>query len=447
MPGRYVPPHLRGRGGSDDNNSRTNSSKGTGSSRWGNLEGSSNNHSSSNSRNSSNNNNSNRYNHRYEGRYGDHSNHRRNNGTIHSGNSNGTSRWANVDRSAIEAGNSHSSSRFSGANPQHRNHNFHPRRFHEQKHNHKLEHIGAIFFGDSFIKLFGLLNDYSDSITRTPHTIEVQKYKAASAKGLCREGNDNRAKIVRTAESIRGGNYSNLQRLVFCFGSVDVHMSFYYKKFVQQQPLSETDLIQIANDYIDFLASLKTTTSETNNDKQLTKLVVGIYPSPLCDKDVGASLLAYGSLETEDQVAAVNDSDDKKIECRQARVDLFNQALKDRCEHHNQQPPNNNNGILEYWDVREDLLTIDESTDRIKVKDAYKDVSDLNIHLIHETTLQLWVQKWPWYQALTTMSGDGSNQTTSFLDYLQETFDEYRKTKPWAERTHVAETKGIQLSL
>ena len=95
----------------------------------------------------------------------------------------------------------------------------------------KLTNVKAIFFGDSFIKLFGLLNDYSDSVLKTPHSIEVQKYKAASAKGLCREGNDNRAKILRTMGQIRRNAYENLDRLVFCFGSVDVHMSFYFKKF------------------------------------------------------------------------------------------------------------------------------------------------------------------------------------------------------------------------
>ena len=422
MPGRYVPPHLRGRGGSSDDNNRNTSTSSSQGSRWRNLEGRDNNNSG---KGGSYNNNNNRYNH--QTRYSD----RR---TASNASSNGKSRWANVNRSAIEAGN-HSSSRFQ----QNHNHNNNRRFHHDNRHSHnKLEHIKAIFFGDSFIKLFGLLNDYSDSILRTPHTIEVQKYKAASAKGLCREGNDNRSKILRTTEQIRRRSYPNLERLVFCFGSVDVHMSFYYKKFVQQQPLSNENIVQIAHDYIDFVASLET-------DKPITKLIVGIYPSPLCDKDVGASLLAYGSLETEDQVTAVNESDDKRIELRQERVDLFNKSLKDRCEHHNQQ--SDSNGILEYWDARHDLLTIDETTDRFKVKDAYKDVSDLNIHLIHETTLQLWVQKWPWYQALTTSGSNHPTKQKSFVGYLQETFDEYRKTKPWAERTHVAETRGIQLSL
>jgi hypothetical protein len=250
-------------------------------------------------------------------------------------------------------------------------------------------------------------------------------------------------------------------------------MSYYYKKYVQQQPLSNDDLTAIATNYVDFVAGLETLTKSQTQPK---KLIVGIYPSPLCDKDVGASLMAYGSLETKEQVRSVDtDSDhDTSIESRQARVDLFNKALRERCEFHNKSNDNDNgidndssnNGILEYWDVRDELLTLDETTGRPKVKDVYRDVSDLNIHLIHETVLQLWVQKWPWYEALTTnntnsniksniksSSKSNTNSNTnsskpvaSFLEYLQETFDEYRKTKPWAERTHVAETRGIRLA-
>jgi hypothetical protein len=224
-------------------------------------------------------------------------------------------------------------------------------------------------------------------------------------------------------------------------------LSFYYKKYVKGQALSDDDLRAVANDYVDFVQGL-----ETGSDLPLKKLIVGIYPSPLSDRDVGSSLLAYGSLETEDQIALVDASDDKLIELRQARVDLFNQALKERCDYHNKNNNNNNNNHgksdLEYWDVRDEILTHDETDGRPRVRDAYKDVSDLNIHLVHETTLQLWVQKWPWYEALTTTTdSDGNFGTkTTFLEYLQKTFDEYRKTKPWAERKHVAETRGVVLS-
>eukprot|EP00531_Pseudo-nitzschia_arenysensis_P006835 CAMPEP_0116146670 /NCGR_PEP_ID=MMETSP0329-20121206/17294_1 /TAXON_ID=697910 /ORGANISM="Pseudo-nitzschia arenysensis, Strain B593" /LENGTH=466 /DNA_ID=CAMNT_0003642445 /DNA_START=29 /DNA_END=1429 /DNA_ORIENTATION=+ len=466
MPGRYIPPHLRGREASSNNSNGTGTgTSGTSSSTSKPFRSESSSNGGSRWNNIDNRGNNDRNGHRYGGRNDNHYNNETSNAHRNGGRSSagtpggGKSRWANVDRSAIASGN-HSSSRY--GNNYNNNYSNNGRFNSSQDNRQKFANVEAIFFGDSFIKLFGLLNDYSDSVLKAPQKIEVQKYKAASAKGLCRDGNENRAKIFKTIETVRRQNelrnnsnsnnnpstraYQDLERLVFCFGSVDVHMSFYFKKYVQGQPLTDDDLRAIAIDYVDFVADLETTNATDTSRKPLTKLIVGIYPSPLCDKDVGSSLLAYGSLENEDQVSAVNDSDDKHIELRQARVDLFNQAIRERCDYHNSQETNN--GTLEYWDVREELLTQDEINQRLKVKDAYKDVSDLNIHLIHETTLQLWVKKWPWYEALTTTSGSNSarGRQASFLEYLQETFDEYRKTKPWAERTHVAETNGIQLA-
>mmetsp|Transcript_19689 Transcript_19689/g.54981 ORF Transcript_19689/g.54981 Transcript_19689/m.54981 type:complete len:483 (-) Transcript_19689:513-1961(-) len=373
--------------------------------------------------------------------------------------SGGGSRWANVDRSSIEAGGhrrtNNNNNINNGASHQQQpssNRNHHHR-------NNRNKHVRAIFFGDSFVKLFGLLNDYSDSVLKTPRKIQVHKYKAASAKGLCREGNKNRADIERVLHKLSkdAGDgpqaplpYPNLERLVFCFGSVDVHMSYYFKKYVREEPLSDEDLREIARNFVDFVAGLEV---PSPSQRPLAKIVVGIYPSPLSDEHVGASLQAYGSLETQDQVDTVDAADDRFMDVRQARVQLFNDALRERCEHHNNKTDADEDADedthaharLEYHDVQDEVLAPADEEGMVEVKEAYKDVSDLNIHLVHETILQLWVEKWPWYKELTIAS-DRDHSTTNFLEYLQKTFDDYRKTKPWAERTHVAETMGVQLS-
>jgi len=549
MPSSYVPPHLRNRGGSGtgtssaagggrnrsvDNgtvnngngafngngNGNSNSSHNCNNSgRWKNLN-------SDNSSSSSNYNNNYNYNDRYN-RSNYNNNYSSNNNRHHrdydydydSRNSNrnrnpnpnpraassNNSRWANVDRASIESGgaktgaNNHRRGRTITANT-HTNNN-------TRSHHTNTRDVEALFFGDSFIKLFALLSDYSDSVLKTSRRIEVHKYKAASAKGLCREGNENqndiRARIEKltttTCTSTTNNNstnnncYPNLERLVFCFGSVDVHMSYYYKKFVQKAPLSNRDLQEIAANFVDFVAGLDVHANSNSNNKTLKKILVGIYPSPLLDQHVGASLKAYGSLETQGQVKAVDASEDRKMLVRQARVQLFNDTLKERCRYHNEKHQQERDGatasatggatatggwaVLEYYDVQDELLTMSttmptttaeqhdtsttSTTQLVAVKDAYRDVSDLNIHLIHETTLQLWVQKWPWYKALTlpttttcnrnandndSSNNDNDNNNDTFLEYLQKTFDEYRKTKPWAERTHVAETMGVQVS-
>ena len=199
------------------------------------------------------------------------------------------------------------------------------------------------FSGDSFVRLFGLIDK---------PTVKVRGFKGASAKGLGREGNENRTTITSFVESMG----SSVERLVFVFGSVDVHLSFYYMKYVKGQDI---DLETIAEKYVDFVADLP-------SDPSVVKTVVGVYFSPLEDADVGPSLHSYGSL-TEEQAALVSESDDAHLKNRQERVMLFNRVLEKRCEERN----------VEYCDINTEMA----DTETLVIKDAYKDVSNHNIHI------------------------------------------------------------------
>ena len=148
----------------------------------------------------------------------------------------------------------------------------------------------------------------------------------------------------------------SVERLVFVFGSVDVHLSFYYMKYVKGQDI---DLETIAEKYVDFVADLP-------SDPSVVKTVVGVYFSPLEDADVGPSLHSYGSL-TEEQAGLVSESDDAHLKNRQERVMLFNRVLKKRCEERN----------VEYCDINTEMT----DPDSLVIKDAYKDVSNHNIHI------------------------------------------------------------------
>merc|ERR1712166_1411674 len=111
------------------------------------------------------------------------------------------------------------------------------------------------------------------------------------------------------------------------------------------------------------------------------------YPSPLLDSNVGVSLKAYGSLETQQQVEAVNQSTDCVMYNRLQRVLIFNNTLKERCHYYNNlnldesssdgngngndnddentnsnsncNSNRGNNCILEYYDVVNDILLIE----------------------------------------------------------------------------------------
>ena len=288
------------------------------------------------------------------------------------------------------------------------------------------------FFGDSFIRMFDLIRH---------DAVYVRGFKGASAKGLGRHDsdNDNRLQIARYMQQ----HADTLERCIFSFGSVDVHLSYYYKKYVLEQDI---DLEDIARQYVAFVASLlsttKTTTTTTSSSSSshyqsssslslVECIILGVYPSPLEDDDVAASLRSYGSLGVE-QGARVAASTDVQLQVRQERVQAFNRVLAEECERYNNNSINDNNNNnkhrcrLVYIDCWKEM--VDKGTWRIR--EAYRDVSDQNIHVVWETTILLWLDKWPWLKDLVT---------PSFQAKLNETLKKYLATKPWAERTHVSQ--------
>ena len=116
-----------------------------------------------------------------------------------------------------------------------------------------------LFFGDSFVRLFTLVRHPDIKVAplpsnprarpaRTPRPLpQVTAYKGATAKGLTRDGNENRADIEQQLAARGGGAAA----AVFVFGSVDVHLSFYYNRYVKG---SDIDLEGIARDYVAFVA-------------------------------------------------------------------------------------------------------------------------------------------------------------------------------------------------
>eukprot|EP00977_Amphora_coffeiformis_P005232 scaffold1120_cov142-Amphora_coffeaeformis.AAC.4 len=248
------------------------------------------------------------------------------------------------------------------------------------------------FFGDSFVRLFSLVENPS---------IRIKAFKGASAKGLGRVDNINRAQITRECATARATD-----RFIFSFGSVDVHLSYYHKTYVLGEDM---DLEDIAARYVEFVASLDTPAKKT---------IVGVYPSPVDDEKVVLSLLNYGSLSEEkaDTVAA---SDDVKLAVRQGRVKTFNRALATHCRTHG----------IQYDDLLDEML--DDSG--LQIREQFRDVSDHNIHIVWETTILEWLEKWPWLKELAP---------ASFHEKSEQTLREYLKTKPWAERTHVSQMES-----
>ena len=88
-----------------------------------------------------------------------------------------------------------------------------------------------IVFGDSFIGPFKLLDD---------NNLKVYKFKGATMKGIGKKNNKNAITINNTVKK----NKNKINCLMFNFGQVDLHFSFYYVKFHKKETFNmEASLI------------------------------------------------------------------------------------------------------------------------------------------------------------------------------------------------------------
>ena len=247
-----------------------------------------------------------------------------------------------------------------------------------------------MFFGDSFVRLFGLIK-HPD--------LNVEGFTGATAKGLGRVDNKTRASIRQQIKQHKP------ERVVLCFGSVDVHLSYYYNKYHKGGPT--IDLEAVAEAYVEFAATLHVEKTH----------IIGLYPSPLKPEHVAGSLVAYGTILEGVHIS----QSDITSEARKDRVCEFNRALEEACSRHGLAFEN------PFFDV------YDPSTNLLKPK--FQDNSVYNIHVVWETTVLLWLSRWPWFRAL---SQPGLQKS------LEDSLEKYLLTKPWAETQHVAAKMGVE---
>lgn len=239
------------------------------------------------------------------------------------------------------------------------------------------------------MRLFGLVKH---------REIKLQAFKGASAKGLTRQGNENRDEI----EHVLTEN-PQAELALFVFGNVDVHLSWFWCKYYKG---SVIDLDTIAAEYVEYVAALP-------GWQRQRRMIVGVYPSQVDAAWVTLSLAVYGVLSQE--VGATIEAADCDLAARQERVIGFNRLLKENCEALG----------VEYMDCFDEMTSGPEHEHRVRA--AFLDVSEPNIHPVWETTVLLWIDKLPWLK---------QRVPPNFEEATRESLATYLKTKPWARRAH-----------
>jgi hypothetical protein len=206
-----------------------------------------------------------------------------------------------------------------------------------------------LIFGDSFSNTFKSFNDPN---------IKVFKYKGATAKGLIKIDNENRKDILKNIK--KESNFKGC--LVFVFGNVDLHFSYYYNLLLK----NKFDIKEILKSYVNFIASIKV-------NKNVSKYILNIYPSPVLDKNIPSQLILYNILEKniikENKELILEHSND---EFRLQRLNEANTFLKEECIKNN----------INFVEINNDIMSNN------KIKSRFIDPSIFNVHLRYEPQLK-----------------------------------------------------------
>jgi hypothetical protein len=219
----------------------------------------------------------------------------------------------------------------------------------KEKNNHNDKKI--LVFGDSFSNTFKSFKDPN---------IKVFKYKGATAKGLTKIDNVNSQDIIKHINEYN--KYNEKGCLIFVFGNVDLHFSYYYNLLLQK-PFDMKEIIKL---YVQFVASLEV-------NKNIKKYICNIYPSAVLNTNVPGQLWNYNIFtkkfikENEDLI--LEHSNDK---LRLERLNNANTFLKEECIKNN----------ISFIDINSDIMK--DNT----VKSEFIDPGIYNIHLRYEPQLK-----------------------------------------------------------
>ena len=156
--------------------------------------------------------------------------------------------------------------------------------------------------------------------------------------------------------------------------------------------------------------------------------VVAAYPSSLVDDDkVPQCLSCYGIL-TEGQAASIP-AQDCELAARQGRVREFNGHLARYCAERG----------VEYYDLFDELV----DPDSLKLREQYLDISELNIHVIWETTLLLWLQRLPFLKE-RTRPGFEAELEASLSKYIRDKKHEFAGKDLSIARAHPSELRASE---
>jgi hypothetical protein len=280
-----------------------------------------------------------------------------------------------------------------------------------------------LIFGDSFVGPFTLLKDKRYVIT---------KFKGGTLKGIIKPTNPNHKRMQSVIDKYK----NNIAGIIFFFGSVDVHFSYYYNNIKgKKQNNSLSSIKANLQAYKDMILDIQLKISKS---VKITVINPFINPVNKTFKLVAAQLLNY-------RIITHNDLSNENLKIIASTSKKANEFFLKYSElmaktFTKTNSNNNSNNNINYINFNKE--TINNITNPVKavLKKAYKDIGITNIHLLYKPTLILFMNK-----ILTPIYSIKYNAKQ--LNYFLKDEEEYIKSKEENIKKLLAKTSAEKIAM
>lgn len=251
-------------------------------------------------------------------------------------------------------------------------------------------------FGDSFIGVFKLLDSSK---------VRIIKFKGKSMVGISKENDEDAKKMLQIIQQ----NQSDIANIILWFGHVDILHVYYWRIINRGIHSFKKFASKVINSYGNLIDEIKQITNKTI-------YVLGMIYPIVADSEFTDSLVNYGIATLEETKKIPFEL--SNLEKRKANVKNFNKLLKQMCYEHS----------VVYVDINNQI-----SDDYHNVLNKFKSVGLVNVHILWEPTIELWIHKLNKY-GLDNLSTDDINVE------LNDSLEKYHR-----EKTQQLKSRGFKI--
>lgn len=237
------------------------------------------------------------------------------------------------------------------------------------KKNNKSDKI--LIFGDSFIGPFSLIKD---------KRLILKKFKGGTLKGIIKENGDNHKQMINLINRYK----TELKGIIFFFGSVDIHLSYYYN-YINNKTINNsiTEISKIIKSYYNMINDIKDTLPST---VKITIINPFLNPVKKNFKLVITQLLNY-------RIITHNDLSENNMKLINEKYRLANNFFFAYSNQLEKVVKNNKDRNIYYINFIKETSNNYNNHKLATIKPYFKDFSATNIHLLYKPVFILFINK------------------------------------------------------